>query len=49
MTPEPPASAEILAAFRKVTGWTDGQVLHYASCGLCDAYGEALYLCGNAP
>lgn len=26
------ALSEILAAFRKVTGWTDAEVLHYAVC-----------------
>lgn len=26
---------EVLAAFRAVTGWTDEDVLHYASCGEC--------------
>lgn len=23
---------EVLAAFRKVTGWTDAEVLHYSAC-----------------
>ena len=27
--------AEILEAFRKVTDWSDEQVLHYASCKRC--------------
>lgn len=26
---------EILAAFREVTGWSDEEVLHLASCDLC--------------
>lgn len=29
------SDAEVLAAFRAVTGWTDEDVLHYASCGNC--------------
>jgi hypothetical protein len=30
-----PDQAEVLAAFRAVTGWSDEDVLHYASCGKC--------------
>ena len=31
------ANSEALIAFRKVTGWTDEQVIHYASCDICTA------------
>lgn len=32
---------EVLAAFRAVTGWSDEQVLHYATCNACVA------ICGH--
>jgi hypothetical protein len=33
--------AEVLEAFREVTGWSDEQVAHYVSCGQCTA------ICGH--
>lgn len=42
--------AELLAAYRDVTGWTDEEVLHYASCDECDPRdGDYTWYCDNSP
>jgi hypothetical protein len=42
--------ADVLAAFRKVTGWTDEDVLHYASCGKCQPFCvTCVDFCRDAP
>lgn len=42
--------AAVLAAYRDVTGWTDEEVLHYASCQECDPRdGDYTWYCENSP
>ncbi|MGI5223537.1 hypothetical protein [Actinoallomurus sp. CA-142502] len=48
--PQPTDDAAVLAAYRKVTGWADEDVLHYASCGACDPDGgDGTYYCPDSP
>lgn len=52
-TVQPPRrtdEAAVLAAFREVTGWTDEEVLHYATCRECDPRdGDYTWYCENNP
>lgn len=48
--PQPTGDAAVLAAFRKVTGWDDEDVLHWATCKECDPLGgdEYEYYCRDS-
>jgi hypothetical protein len=48
--PQRTDAAALLSAFRRVTDWTDEDVLHYASCDLCDPLGgDEGYWCRDSP
>lgn len=47
--PKPTGDAAVLAAFRKVTDWTDEDVLHAAACTMCDPASEEPYWCRDSP
>lgn len=48
--PQRTDDAAVLAAYREVTGWTDEEILHLASCGECDPRdGDDEWYCKDSP